>query len=266
MVALKLKRTRRRKRGVGKNTEIPSSANNIYSAPPAPPAPKKSILPDPKYIPAVAYLVIGVSPDEDKTYIKENMYYTMNAARPQTETGRHIQVDVNDNIRMNSIGLLYKNRFDIIMFDLVMELTTQYNIRNIHYSIRNIIMNLEKMLKPGGKLIMNQGFQIPTDFIKKYEPECYLAINKSRTTKNLNEMLTMLTNVMESGCTEKVGLLGELFLRKILPNGTSVEEIKYKDSKTIDPVIKRVYNEHESRNSNDRSYTIKKVFVVTKHE
>lgn len=226
--------------------------------------------PNPTDIPSPAYLIMGVAPGEHKEYINDPSFYTLSIedvylGRPAEQTGRHIHVNFNEIDSINNIGTLYANKFDLIMFDIAVTDKIE------EYTFTNLILNLFKMLKSNGKIVIDEDFSIPNDILKELEPEYYE--DKERCLK---ESVMDLRYKCFKDFREKYMNLHSTFHERILEyifkNNATIDTYMYYTIKKLDEInpimndhsiIKHVYEEREKLHPTLK-LDDKIVFLITK--
>jgi hypothetical protein len=199
---------------------------------------KRNPLPNPDKIPSAAYLVVGVHPKEKKIYfdLSSSIYILsegdVSERNDAMRLERYIQADFNNEEKMNKIGNVYENKFDVVIFDK--EADTFMGFNNIFSETKmlpNVIKNLLKVVKRGGVLIMNHDFfpLIP----EKYTNYQYNKLKYDASPE----------------------LIAHEYLKEITSNKYPIGRILYSGIKEKFPIAKNVYDEREE---NDRVFLIRK--------
>ena len=140
--------------------------------PPSPDAPVVVANPMIRF-PDPAYLVVGGKRDpydykgvvDTRTFYSNPAYYILDRGEPITEErSRYITADFIDKAQMSGIAERFENRFDIIIFDWAV---AEYFYYFDQFS--EIVPFFRKMLKKGGKLVLDPSFHPKID--PKIDPD-----------------------------------------------------------------------------------------------
>jgi len=143
--------------------------------------------PDPASIPSPAYLVVGGGLDKEierRAFYDNPAYYILdNTDPPQDLLSRYIQVDFNaftfDSKTpglFDKVNVQYPLKFDIIIFD--------YSVAKFAFhttlGLIPVVGRLNKMLKPGGYLIIDTSFTFGDREVKGEYPTPEELITKTK--------------------------------------------------------------------------------------